>query len=92
MGSALAFFLIVSPDQKKNNQTLGALSDFVYPVKTVSFFYFTGAVQHIQAGTSKAGIVKAFERFKNGFRKEGKIPELWDGKAANRIVDKLIIT
>ena len=38
------------------------------------------AVQHIRAGTSKEGIINAFERFKNGFRKEGKIPELWDGR------------
>lgn len=37
--------------------------------------------------------VKAEEaalRVLNGFRKEGKIPELWDGKAAERIVNILI--
>ena len=45
---------------------------------------------NILAGASKEGIVTAFERYKNGFRKEGKIPELWDGKAAERIADKLL--
>ena len=45
---------------------------------------------NILAGTSKEGIVSAFTRFKKGFRKEGKILDFWDGKAAERIVDKLI--
>lgn len=45
---------------------------------------------NILVGTSKEGIATAFERFTNGFRKEGKVPELWEGKAAERIVDKLI--
>jgi len=41
-------------------------------------------------GTTGKGILGAFEMFKNeGFRK-GRIPELWDGKASERIVRVLL--
>ena len=33
------------------------------------------------------GILLAFEVFKDGGSKKGRIPELWDGKASERIVD-----
>jgi UDP-N-acetylglucosamine 2-epimerase (non-hydrolysing) len=41
-------------------------------------------------GTSGAGILGAYQRLKNGNVKKGAVPELWDGKAAERIVDILI--
>jgi len=41
------------------------------------------------ASIIKEVILSTFERFKNGFRKKSKVPELWDGKAADRIVDQL---
>ena len=37
-------------------------------------------------GTTKDGILGAYEVFKNGGGKKGRIPEFWDGKAAERIV------
>jgi len=42
------------------------------------------------AGTTATGILSAFEDFKNGRSKKGRIPKLWDGKAAERIVDILL--
>jgi len=36
------------------------------------------------------GILSAFEDFKNGRSKKGRIPELWDGKASERIVNILL--
>ena len=41
-------------------------------------------------GTTAKGILEAFEVFKNGKTKKGRIPEYWDGKAAERIVDILL--
>jgi len=45
---------------------------------------------NILAGTSKKEILHAFFCFQKGYRKTGKIPELWDGHAADRIVEKLL--
>jgi UDP-N-acetylglucosamine 2-epimerase (non-hydrolysing) len=41
-------------------------------------------------GTTATGILSAFEVFKNGGSKKGRVPPLWDGKAAERIVDILL--
>jgi UDP-N-acetylglucosamine 2-epimerase (non-hydrolysing) len=43
-------------------------------------------------GTTATGILSAYEVFKNGGSKKGRIPQLWDGKAAERIVFILINT
>lgn len=40
-------------------------------------------------GTTKSGILRAYSLFKRGVRKKGRVPELWDGKAAMRIVKQL---
>lgn len=40
-------------------------------------------------GTSREGILEAFSRFQAGEIKTGTVPELWDGCAAERIVDAL---
>jgi UDP-N-acetylglucosamine 2-epimerase (non-hydrolysing) len=44
---------------------------------------------NILAGTEKETILKAYSTFKLGNIKQGRIPELWDGKAAKRIVNIL---
>jgi UDP-N-acetylglucosamine 2-epimerase (non-hydrolysing) len=41
---------------------------------------------NILAGTRAATILAAYESFKTSGRKKGRVPELWDGKAAERIV------
>jgi len=40
-------------------------------------------------GTSREGIIEAFKRFQAGEVKEGRVPDLWDGRAAERIVKAL---
>ena len=40
-------------------------------------------------GNKKENILKSYTDFKNGKSKKGKVPELWDGKAAERIVNIL---
>jgi UDP-N-acetylglucosamine 2-epimerase (non-hydrolysing) len=40
-------------------------------------------------GASGAGILKAWQDFSAGKRKTGSVPELWDGHAAERIVEIL---
>jgi UDP-N-acetylglucosamine 2-epimerase (non-hydrolysing) len=41
-------------------------------------------------GTTKEGILAAYDLFRRGERKKGRIPPLWDGKASERIVDILL--
>ncbi len=41
-------------------------------------------------GTNAEGILSAFEEFRSGKSKKGRVPELWDGKAAERIVEVLL--
>lgn len=41
---------------------------------------------NILVGTTGKGILKAYQKFKRGIRKRGKVPELWDGKTAKRII------
>ena len=41
-------------------------------------------------GTGGEGILLAFEEFRSGDSKKGRVPELWDGKAAERIIRVLL--
>jgi UDP-N-acetylglucosamine 2-epimerase (non-hydrolysing) len=40
----------------------------------------------VLAGTTKESILAAYRKFVIGGGKAGRVPELWDGKAAERIV------
>lgn len=40
-------------------------------------------------GTTGTGILKAYRKFKAGKRKNGRVPRLWDGRTARRIVKVL---
>lgn len=40
-------------------------------------------------GTSREGILAAYQDFRNGKAKQGRVPQLWDGHAADRIVQIL---
>ena len=44
---------------------------------------------NILAGTTKQGILDAFETHRSNREKQGRIPELWDGKTAQRILEVL---
>jgi hypothetical protein len=37
-------------------------------------------------GATRAGILEAYAAFRRGERKTGRVPPLWDGRAAERIV------
>lgn len=45
---------------------------------------------NILVGTSGASLIDEFNKFMAGERKEGKLPDLWDGKASERIVEILL--
>jgi len=44
---------------------------------------------NVLVGTEKDLILAAYREFRNGKRKTGKVPQLWDGRAAERIVEIL---
>ena len=45
---------------------------------------------NVLVGTTKRGILSEYEAFRNGASKKGRVPELWDGKAAIRIVESIL--
>jgi UDP-N-acetylglucosamine 2-epimerase len=45
---------------------------------------------NILVGTTKQGILSEYEAFRNGASKKGRVPELWDRKAAVRIVKTIL--
>ncbi len=45
---------------------------------------------NVLAGTTREGILEHYGRFRSGQTKAGRVPHLWDGKAAERIVSVLM--
>ena len=45
---------------------------------------------NVLVGTTRESILAEYGKFRNGRRKVGRMPELWDGMTAMRIVDVLI--
>lgn len=45
---------------------------------------------NILVGTTRQGILMSYEKLKNGSCKRGRIPKLWDGKTAERIIKILM--
>ena len=45
---------------------------------------------NVLVGTTSKGILEGYQDFKKGAGKTGKLPELWDGKAAGRIIKYLL--
>ena len=44
---------------------------------------------NIIIGTSGDAIIKEYQKLRSGIKKRGSVPDLWDGKAAERIIDVL---
>ncbi|MBW2005788.1 MAG: UDP-N-acetylglucosamine 2-epimerase, partial [Deltaproteobacteria bacterium] len=41
-------------------------------------------------GTTYSGIIAAYESFRKSVVKKGRVPQYWDGKASERILDVLV--
>ena len=45
---------------------------------------------NILVGTRKEGILSEYETFRSGTSKKGRVPKLWDGRSAERIIDAIL--